>query len=67
MNLLARPSMETASARNPALKLNAPPVRRLQAKQWQTETRTGSPKHVAESCPQQHSARHWPNDFIHAN
>jgi hypothetical protein len=45
----ARPSIETSFSANRALKLNALPVRRLQARQWQTETRTGSPEQVADS------------------
>jgi hypothetical protein len=59
MNFSARPSIDTAFAGKRALKLNALPVRRLQDRQWQTETRSGSPEHVAESCPQEHSARRW--------
>jgi hypothetical protein len=49
VNSAERPSIDTLSSGNRALKLNALPVRRLQARQWQTETRTGSPEHVAES------------------
>src|SRR4051812_49029842 len=33
------------------------PVRRWQARQWQTETRTGSPSQLARTAPQRHSAR----------
>src|SRR4051794_7990616 len=57
VNAAARPVISTSFAANRALKLNALPVRRLQARQWQTETRTGSPEQVAESCPHEHSAR----------
>jgi hypothetical protein len=39
------------------LLLKALPVRRLQARQWQTETRTGSPSQIAASWPQEHWAR----------
>src|SRR5262249_18599227 len=35
---------------------NALPVRRWQARQWQTETRTGSPSVHSRSCPQLHEA-----------
>jgi hypothetical protein len=35
---------------------NALPVRRWQARQWQTETRTGSPSTSARSWPQLHTA-----------
>jgi hypothetical protein len=41
--------MDTSSSANRALKLNALPVRRLQARQWHTEMRIGSPEHMAES------------------
>src|SRR5262245_55979621 len=52
-----RPAIDTLSSAKRALKLKALPVRRLQARQWHTEIRTGSPAQVAESWPQEHSAR----------
>src|ERR1700691_2911408 len=57
VNSTARPSIDTSPAANRALKLNALPLRRLQARQWQMEMRIGSPEQVAESWPQEHSAR----------
>src|SRR5208282_1286313 len=56
-NSAARPSVETYSSRNQALKPNALPVFRLQARQWHTAMRVGSPEQVAESWPHEHSAR----------
>src|SRR6266478_6245357 len=56
-NSVASPSVNTSSLRNQAPKPNALPVFRLQARQWQTAMRKGSPEHVAESWPHEHSAR----------
>jgi hypothetical protein len=56
-NSAARPSVNTSCLRNQAPKPNAMPVFRLQARQWHTEIRKGSPEHVAESWPHGHSAR----------
>src|SRR5580692_12626785 len=56
-NSVARPSIRTSCWGNQALKPNALPVRCLQAMQWQTDRRTGSPEHVADSCPHEHCAR----------
>src|SRR5579863_9119177 len=56
-NSVASPSIDTSSLRNQAPKPNALPVFRLQARQWHTAMRKGSPEQVADSCPQEHSAR----------
>ena len=48
--------MRTASRGHLAWTENALPVRRWQARQWQTETRTGSPSTSARSWPQLHLA-----------
>src|ERR1700691_5705539 len=56
-NSVACPSVKTSCLRNQAPKPNALPVFRLQARQWHTAMRTGSPEHVAESWPHEHSAR----------
>src|SRR6266436_4539062 len=56
-NSVASPSVNTSSLRNQAPKPNALPVFRLQARQWHTAMRKGSPEQVAESWPQEHSAR----------
>src|SRR5258708_23453108 len=56
-NSVARPSVETSFSRNQAPKPNALPDFRLQARQWHTAMRKGSPEHVAESWPHEHSGR----------
>src|SRR5439155_16744724 len=50
------PSVVTCSASNRAWTPKTLPVRRCQARQWQIETRTGSPSTVSRSCSQLHSA-----------
>jgi hypothetical protein len=50
------PSVVTCSASNRAWTPKTLPVRRWQARQWQIETRTGSPSTVSRSCPQLHAA-----------
>ena len=50
------PSVVTRSASNRAWTPKTLPVRRWQARQWQIETRTGSPSTVSRSCPQLHAA-----------
>jgi hypothetical protein len=49
VNSDTRPRIDTSCSANRALKLNALPVRRLQARQWHTEMRIGSPEQMAES------------------
>jgi hypothetical protein len=56
MNCREAPSVVTCSASNRACTPNALPVRRWQARQWQIETRTGSPSTVSRSCSQLHAA-----------
>src|SRR5215211_7587256 len=51
-----RPSIVTCSASNRAWTPKTLPVRRWQARQWQIETRTGSPSTVSRSCSQLHAA-----------
>src|SRR5215216_5024131 len=46
------PSVVTCSASNRAWTPKTLPVRRWQARQWQIETRTGSPSTVSRSCSQ---------------
>src|SRR5437764_15254947 len=50
------PSIVTCSASNRAWTPKTLPVRRWQARQWQIETRTGSPSTVSRSCSQLHAA-----------
>jgi hypothetical protein len=50
------PSVVTCSASNRAWTPKTLPVRRWQARQWQIETRTGSPSTVSRSCSQLHAA-----------
>jgi hypothetical protein len=54
--LFERPSIETCSAGQRACTAKALPERFLQLRQWQAETRTGSPVTVALSWPQRHEA-----------
>src|ERR1700674_353174 len=56
-NSVAFPSVRTSFLLNQAPKPNALPVFRLQARQWHTAMRAGSPEQVAESWPHEHSAR----------
>jgi hypothetical protein len=56
MNCREAPSVVTCSASNRARTPNALPVRRWQARQWQIETRTGSPSTVSRSCSQLQAA-----------
>ena len=46
------PSTVTLPAGNRACTANALPLRRWQSRQWQIETRTGSPPARRVSCPQ---------------
>jgi hypothetical protein len=50
------PSVVTCSASNLAWAPKTLPVRRWQARQWQIETRTGSPSTLSRSCAQLHAA-----------
>jgi hypothetical protein len=50
------PSISTRSAGHRAWAEKALPVRFWQARQWQADTRTGSPVAVALSWPQRHEA-----------
>jgi hypothetical protein len=50
------PSVVTCSASNRAWTPKTLPVRRWQARQWQIETRSGSPSTVSRSCSQLHAA-----------
>jgi hypothetical protein len=53
---LERPSIETSSRKKRICVPNALPDLFWQARQWQTDTRTGSPTTVALSWPQRHEA-----------
>src|SRR6185369_11401634 len=50
------PTTVTASRGNRACAPNTLPVRRWHARQWHTDTRTGSPTTCACNCPQLHAA-----------
>src|SRR5437867_3163679 len=50
------PSVVTCSASNRAWTPKTLPVLRWHARQWQIETRTGSPSTVSRSCSQLHAA-----------
>jgi hypothetical protein len=53
---LDRPSIFTWSAGQRACAEKALPVRFWHARQWQTDTRTGSPVTLTLSCPQRQEA-----------
>jgi hypothetical protein len=54
--VLDSPSIVTCALGQRACTAKALPERFLQLRQWQTETRTGSPVTVALSCPQRQEA-----------
>jgi hypothetical protein len=56
MNCFDAPLMVTEVAGNRAWAPKTLPVRRWHARQWQTDTRTGSAEVIAESWPQEQEA-----------
>jgi len=56
MNCFEAPLMVTEFAGNRAWAPKTLPVLRWQARQWQTETRSGSAEVIAESWPQEQEA-----------
>jgi hypothetical protein len=56
VNTLASPNISTCARGKVAFREKALPVRRLQSRQWQIETRTGSPPHRASIAPHMHVA-----------
>ena len=56
MNCFEAPLIVTEPAGNRAWAAKTLPVLRWQARQWQTETRTGSTEVIAESWPQEQEA-----------
>ena len=57
---VACPEMVTRSLGKRACAPKVLPVRRWQARQWHMDTRTGSPRAMATSCPQLQVARRLP-------
>src|SRR3954447_5045176 len=56
MYSVKRPSIRTCASSNRACPPKTLPVRCWQARQWQIDTRTGSPSTTSRSCPQLHEA-----------